>query len=56
MGCHIQARPHMRGGMRKLADALIAGTAMANDVAVATRNVKDFAGPDIDTLNPWDAP
>jgi predicted nucleic acid-binding protein len=36
-------------------DALIAGTAKAHDLAVATRNVTDFQGVDVELVNPWDA-
>ncbi len=35
-------------------DVLIAGTAKANDLAVATRNVADFEGLDVEVVNPWD--
>lgn len=37
-----------------LADALIAGTAMARNLALVTRNVRDFAGLDIEIINPWE--
>ena len=36
-----------------MGDALIAGTAAANDLVVATRNADDFAPLDIEVLNPW---
>ena len=39
-----------------LGDALIAGTATANDLVLATRNVDDFAPFDIELLNPWTGP
>lgn len=42
------------GQPRSLADMLIAGTAKANDLAVATRNVRDFEGLDVEVLNPWE--
>ena len=42
------------GRPRSLADMLIAGTAKANDLAVATRNVRDFEGLEVDVVNPWD--
>ena len=42
------------GRPRSLADMLIAGTAKANDLAVATRNVRDFEGLDVETVNPWE--
>ena len=38
-----------------LGDALIAGTAKAHDLAVATRNVMDFRGLDLVVANPWDS-
>lgn len=42
------------GRPRSLADMLIAGTARANDLAVATRNVRDFEGLDVEVVNPWE--
>lgn len=36
-----------------LGDALIAGTAKAHDLAIATRNVKDFDALDVNVVNPW---
>ena len=35
-------------------DALIAGTARANELTVATRNIADFSGLDIHVFNPWE--
>ena len=37
-------------------DALVAGIARANALAVATRNVADFERFDIEVFNPWEAP
>lgn len=34
-------------------DSIIAATARAFDCKLVTRNVRDFAHADIDTLNPW---
>ena len=51
----FQARAHLSGGELELGDALIAGTAMANDMAIVTRNVRDFDGLDVDVVNPWKA-
>lgn len=46
-----------RGGRNlDLGDALIAGTARAHDLCVATRNVEDFEGLDLSVTNPWDFP
>lgn len=39
-----------------IVDGLIAATARAHDWILVTRNVKDFAGLDIKTLNPFDWP
>ena len=50
----FQARVRMSGGRLKLGDALIAGTAMANDMTVVTRNVRDFEGLDVEIVNPWE--
>ena len=35
-------------------DALIAGIARANDLALATRNVTDFVRLDVEVFNPWE--
>ena len=50
----VQARSS--GRMLELGDALVAGIARANDLAVATRNVADFDGLDVEVFNPWEAP
>ena len=39
-----------------LRDALIAGTAKANALVVATRNDRDFELLDIEVVSPWDWP
>ena len=51
----MRAQVHRDGGRLKIADALIAGTAMANDMAVATRNIRDFDGLGAEVVNPWEA-
>ena len=51
----FQARVRKSGGKLELGDALIAGTAAANDMTVVTRNVRDFDGLDVDIVNPWEA-
>ncbi|MDE2687806.1 MAG: type II toxin-antitoxin system VapC family toxin [Chloroflexota bacterium] len=50
----FQARVRKSGGRLKLGDALIAGTAMANDMTVVTRNIRDFEGLDVEIVNPWE--
>ena len=37
----------------KVADAMIAVTALVHDLTVVTRNVKDFAGQGVAVFNPW---
>lgn len=49
----LRARARRAGGPGRTADALLAGTAAANDLAVATRNTSDFAPFDVEVLNPW---
>lgn len=43
-----------QGRVMHLADSLIAGTAKAHSLALATRNVDDFQGIDIEIFNPWE--
>ena len=51
---------HFRGEARRfgrpldLGDALIAGTAKAHAMTLATRNVADFEHLDVEVVNPWD--
>ena len=42
-----------QGRVIHLADSLIAGTAKAHNLSLATRNVDDFLGLDIKIINPW---
>ena len=35
-------------------DTLVAGTAKAHDLAIATRNVRDFEGLGVEVVNPWE--
>ena len=53
-----ELRVHARRAGRAVdvGDALIAGTAKAHDLAVATRNTGDFAYLDVGVLNPWNSP
>ena len=50
----LRADAARAGRPSSLADMLIAGTAKAHDLAIATRNVRDFEGMDIDLVNPWE--
>ena len=50
----LRAHAQRSGRVLRLGDALIAGTAKAHDLALATRNVTDFDGLDVDVANPWE--
>ena len=52
----LRVRAQSCGHMLKLADALVAGTALANRLSVATRNVKHFVGLGVAIVNPWETP
>ena len=52
----LRAAAHRSGRVLHLGDALIAGTAKAHGLMVATRNVTDFEGLDVDVTNPWEEP
>ena len=52
----LRAKAHLSGRVLHLGDALIAGTARAHGLSVATRNVKDFDGLDVNVANPWHTP
>lgn len=52
----LRARAHRSGRVLDLGDALIGGTAMANGLSVATRNVGDYAGLGLDVVDPWGTP
>ena|SRR5579862_2317843 len=44
----------LRGTPLKMADGMIAATALEHSLTLVTRNVKDFAGLGVVLLNPWD--
>ena len=50
----FRAQMHRSGRVLDLGDALIAGTAKAHNLSLATRNVRDFDGLDVDVTNPWE--
>jgi predicted nucleic acid-binding protein len=52
----LRAAARQAGHILHLGDALIAGTAKAHDLCVATHNVSDFDGLGLDLVNPWAAP
>ena len=49
----FRAQAHRSGRVLDLGDALIAGTAKAHDLAVATRNTIDFDGLGVKVIDPW---
>ena len=49
----LRVRAHRSGRVLDLGDALIAGTAQANALSLATRNVRDFEDLGLDVINPW---
>lgn len=49
----LRAQARRAGRVLHLGDALIAGTAKAHNLCVATHNVSDFADLDVRTFNPW---
>ena len=52
----LRAEARKSGQTLNLADALIAGTAKTHGLCVATRNVGDFDGLEVDVTNPWQRP
>jgi len=50
----LRALAQSEGRVLHLADALIAGTAQAQGLTLATRNVGDFRGLGLGLVNPWD--
>ena len=52
----LRVEAHLAGRVLHLGDALIAGTAKAHGLSVATRNVSDFDGLDVSVTNPWQTP
>ena len=53
LAARFRATRQRAGRPLHLADALIAGTAVAHDLAIATRNAKDYASLDVVVTNPW---
>ncbi len=49
----FSARARRAGSPAQTGDALIAGTAEARSLVVATRNTRHFAPFDVESVNPW---
>ncbi len=54
-GARLRAQAQLAGRIASVSDSLIAGTAAAHDLAIATRNVSDFEGLGVDVVSPWTA-
>lgn len=52
----IRTQAELAGRTIPVADALIAGTARAEGIPLATRNLRDFEGLGIELIDPWKAP
>ena len=50
----LRVEARRSGRTLDLGDALIAGIAKANNLVIATRNVRDFDGIGIEVFNPWE--
>src|SRR5215472_1930486 len=49
----IRVRREAAGRPIEMADAMIAGTALAHGAAVATRNITDFSDCGVAVIDPW---
>ena len=49
----LEGSCHLKGVGFNVPDGLIAATALANDLTVVTRNIRDFASLGVPILNPW---
>ena len=54
-GAHLVAAFLDIGRPIPTVDSQIAATALAHDLSLVTRNVKDFEGLGVTILNPWEA-
>jgi predicted nucleic acid-binding protein len=53
---HLTAALPDKGRPLPTLDSQLAATALAHDLVLVTRNVKDHAGTSVDVLNPWELP
>ncbi|WP_426610831.1 type II toxin-antitoxin system VapC family toxin [Bradyrhizobium sp. McL0616] len=51
----LMAQSRRSGVALSVMDGFFAATALANDLTLVTRNVRDFAAFGVSLLNPWDA-
>ncbi|MBA4147229.1 MAG: type II toxin-antitoxin system VapC family toxin [Verrucomicrobia bacterium] len=52
----LDAQLHQKGRKIPARDSLLAATALARNLAIVTRNEKDFAPTEVKIVNPWKAP
>ncbi|HGG59315.1 MAG TPA: type II toxin-antitoxin system VapC family toxin [Gammaproteobacteria bacterium] len=50
----LRVQTRQQGKTLHLADSLIAGTAAAHNMTIATRNTPDFDGIGVELVNPWE--
>ena len=50
----LRAQAKRVGRVLDLGDSLVAGSAVANNLTLASRNLRDFEGLSINVVNPWD--
>ena len=50
----FRVQTRQQGRTLHLADSLIAGTAKAHNMLIATRNIRDFEGIEVELMNPWE--
>jgi predicted nucleic acid-binding protein len=50
----LSAARQLKGRPLSVTDGLIAATALEHDLAIVTRNVKDFAGLGLALIDPWE--
>ena len=50
----LAGQRQLSGRPLKVADGLIAATALVHDLTVVTRNIRDIEGLGVATLSPWD--
>ena len=54
LGAILRAQSRRNGRPVEVADGLIAGTAMANEMTVVTRDMSDFGALGVAVINPWE--
>jgi len=52
---HLLAKLRSRGHSMPIKDSLIAASAIAHDLAIATRNTRDFQNAGIPVINPFES-